>query len=64
MASQIVSKVVEAITALRNPRTGSNFTEDEARAIVHGVYNRKRVHSTAREGAESVTIKKGVVDDA
>lgn len=64
MASQIVSKVVEAITALRNPHTGRNFTEDEARHIVHSVYNRKLVHSTAREGAESVTIKKGVVDDA
>jgi len=62
MATQIISRVVEAIMALHNPHTGHNFTEDEARAIVHGVYNRKRVHSTARDGAVSVTVKKGVVE--
>ena len=63
MATQIVSKVVEAIMLVRNPHTGTNYTEDEARAIVHGVYNRKRVHSTARDGAVSVTVKKGVVSE-
>jgi NMD protein affecting ribosome stability and mRNA decay len=62
MAAQIVSRVVEAIMQVRNLRTGRNYTEEEAREIVHKVYNRKPVHSTAREGAVSVTVKKGVVD--
>jgi translation elongation factor EF-Ts len=66
MAAEVNAAVVVAIMRLRNPYTGSLYTEDEAREIlrVAGSFRRSRsVHSTAREGAVSVSVKKGVVSE-
>lgn len=64
MDTEVNAAVVVAIMRLRNPHTGHLYTEDEALAIVRGARYGARVHSTAREGAVSVSVKKGVVDDA
>ena len=63
MDAEVNQAVVVAIMRLRNPHTGHLYTEDEALAILRGARYGSRVHSTAREGAVSVSVKKGVVSD-
>ena len=63
MADEVNQAVVLAIMRLRNPHTGHLYTEDEALALLRRVKYGPRVHSTAREGAVSVSVKKGVVSE-